>query len=408
MAGDIASLVTGVGGAVGALFGAEGNAAQAADFTGAANLATQNAQLAAASTRIQETQTVRAVNQSLGTTQADVAGAGFTMSGSALDLMKSSAQQGSLAASLVNIQGAMNENSYAAQAGAYTGEATAAKEANKAGTVNAIASLGGALIGNAGQLASAGKTVAQGVDYVSGLFSGSSALTDSQITANALGNVGYVDEFASATDASLSEGAALYDTSIGVDTSQVALGTAGTDVTAGISDAIASGLGAAGDVVASIGSGIAEAAAAAASTAAEIGSAVVEAGSAALDVLSTVGEVLSFALCVICTAFYRRGMVDRKTWAGAQRFGYSLDPYTFAGYVRWASPIADRIKKSQRFANWMAPIFIPPVEEMAIIMGYREKSKRTIYGVISHRVLLGLSWSIGQMIKRRRYVEARA
>src|ERR1700679_700573 len=100
-------IVTALGGAVGSLFTSEGNTAEANSYTSAGELEEQNAQLTAASTRIQETQMARQVSQSLGTTQADVAGAGFTESGSALDILKSSAQQGALAKSLINIQGAV-------------------------------------------------------------------------------------------------------------------------------------------------------------------------------------------------------------------------------------------------------------------------------------------------------------
>lgn len=219
---DLGSDITDLGGAIGSLFTSQGNAAQAKDFQGASTLATQNAQLAAASTRIQATQTARSVAQSLGTTNADVAGAGFTTSGSALDILKSSASQGALAKSLVNIQGAINENSYAAQAGAYSGEATAAKEASTAGTIGAIGAIGGALVSGTNQLASAGKTVVDGYDYVTGLFSGDASAT---ITADGIG--------ASATDAAITSGA----TDLTLDTSGIALGTTTEAAEAGVADA---------------------------------------------------------------------------------------------------------------------------------------------------------------------------
>jgi hypothetical protein len=163
---DIGTLVLDIGGAVGSLFAAQGNAAEATSYTSAAQLDEQNAQLSAASTRIQETQTARAVTQSLGTTQADVAGAGFTESGSALDVLKSSAQQGALATSLVNIQGAINENAYAAEAGANLAKAKAANEAQTAGTISAIASIGGALLSSGSSLAKTASNVVSGGKYV--------------------------------------------------------------------------------------------------------------------------------------------------------------------------------------------------------------------------------------------------
>lgn len=406
---DLSDIVTSLGGAVGDLFTSKGNAAQAADYQGAASLATQNAQLAAASTKIQETQTARTVTQSLGTTQADIAGAGFTMSGSALDIMRASAQQGSLAKSLVNIQGAINENSYAAQAGAYSGEAKAAKEASDAAKVNAIASVGGALIGGAGQLASAGSTIAKGYNYVTSLFSGGGAAGVAQSTApdvlpSLVGQSLAPDVLpslaASATDSSISAGASLASTDIGIDTSGIALGTSADAVTTGIGDAIASGFG---DIAATVGGFVTDAAA----TAAAVGADVVAGVSAAGEALSAIGDAIAVALCVICTAFYKRGMVERSVWLGAQRYGQALDPMTFAGYHYWAMPIANKITKDEWFAKLMAPIFIPPVNEMAIIMG-RKDIKRTIYGFVSHKILFGLSWTIGRVMKGKKYVTARA
>lgn len=269
MAG-IGDIVTGIGGAVGSLFTSEGNAAEAASYTGAAQLETQNAQLTAASTRIQETQTARAVTQSLGTTQADVAGAGFTESGSALDLLRMSAQQGSLAASLVNIQGAINENAYAAEAGADLAKAKAANEANTASTIQSIASLGGALVNNAGDLASKGKTVVNGVQSI---FSSSSTAADSEI--DAAYDAGYDPagfgaeaDLGSFTDQAITEGGStvLDDSAPGI------LGASTDTVISGIGDFLS---GAAVD----IGAGIADAASAAAAVAAGVGDAVASAAS---------------------------------------------------------------------------------------------------------------------------------
>lgn len=295
MAGDLGTLVSGIGGAVSSLFTSEGNAAQAKDFQGAATLAEQNAQLAAASTRIQEQQTSRSVAQSLGTTEADVAGAGFTTSGSALDILKSSAQQGALAKSLVNIQGAINENSYAAQAGAYSGEASAAKEASTAGTIGAIASIGGALISGAGTLASAGGTVAKGYDYVTSLFSGG-ATTETAAPIQGLGEITATDlPVLSATDSSIAAGATIDTSGIALGTTEAAaeegVATAGTDIGA----TLASSVGAdAADAVATD-----VAAAAAEDTAAAVGedvAASAAADAAGTDILATIGDAAVAAL----------------------------------------------------------------------------------------------------------------
>ena len=149
MAG-LGDIITQVGGAVGDLFGSQGASAEAKSYTGAAQLAEQNSQLTQASTRIQNLQLARQISMTEGTQTAEVAGAGFTESGSALDLMKASQSQGALATALNNIQGSITENSYAAQAGAYQAEAKSAGENAQANTVGAITSLGGAIL-NGGQ-----------------------------------------------------------------------------------------------------------------------------------------------------------------------------------------------------------------------------------------------------------------
>ena len=425
--GDI---VNGFGTAVNDLFQASGNAAQANDFQSAATLATQNAQLTAASTRVQETQTARQVTQTLGTQTADVAGAGFTESGSALDLLASSASQGALAKSLTNIQGAITENSYAAQAGAYSGESAAAKEASTGSTVGAIAALGGAVINGTGQLVSAGKTVVQGYNYLFGSSDSTAGvgagLTDaSQFTSGPadLTNVASQAQFLqpgivsdtgllSSTDTSIAHGSdlsgAFASTDVGIDTSGLSIGTGLDAADAGISDAVSS-IG--GDLIPGVGWIDAAAAIPGVNNIPVVGDVTSFVSQASNDIVSgaadfvnsaiSAGEdVLSdvtFGLSVICTAFYKREMVSRNVWLGAQRFGQQLNPETFAGYVFWASPIAKRITKHSWFARLMAPVFIPPVNEMAYLMG-QNNVRRTLYGFASHRVLLALSWVIGRML----------
>ena len=403
--GDIESL----GNAASALFSSQGNAAEANSYTSAGQLEEQNAQLTAASTRIQETQTARGVAQSLGTTQADVAAAGFTNSGSALDVLRSSAQQGSLQKSLINIQGAINENSYASQAGADFAKAKAANEANTAGTVSAIASIGGALISGGTKLAQAGTTVSKGVDYVSGLFGSEEASIGAVDPAEETGDL-YLDSLAnesigSATDASIGAGAdigsALETTDIGLDTSGVALGTTEDAVTSGITDALS------GSIVGDVGEGIADAAASAASGAAELGASIAEGASEAFDAASAIGDALAVAVSVICTALYYRKLISVSVWGNAQRYGWAMDRDTFRGYLLWATPIATCINRSERFAHFVAPIFIPSIEEMGVAMG-RANAKRTTYGFVSHRILFALSWSLGRILKGSSYVKARA
>lgn len=127
-----ASTFSGIGGAVDSLFGAIGDQAAASGFKRAAAyqdkaalFAEQEAALSARSTFIQQTQLDRQIYKTLGGQIADIAGAGFTDSGSALYLMRDSAQQAALSKQLLQTQGQITESGYHAAASGYRAEADA-------------------------------------------------------------------------------------------------------------------------------------------------------------------------------------------------------------------------------------------------------------------------------------------
>jgi hypothetical protein len=68
----------------------------------------------------------------IGGQRADVAGAGFAESGSALDLLRSSAQQGALNRAVLGQQGLIQEAGYKEQAQSYTNMSEAATIAGNA------------------------------------------------------------------------------------------------------------------------------------------------------------------------------------------------------------------------------------------------------------------------------------
>jgi hypothetical protein len=130
----------------------KGDELEQQNYTEAAAFAEQNEQFTAMSTGIKEAQQNREITQSIGKTQAEVAGAGFAQSGSALDILRSSAQQGSIAKAVTSEQGQITEAGYAEQAQSYTNMAAAAGDAAKAeniartgdfiaGGINAVAAL---------------------------------------------------------------------------------------------------------------------------------------------------------------------------------------------------------------------------------------------------------------------------
>lgn len=108
---------------------AEGFKVEGQNYDLAASLAHENAQFTEQSTAVKEMQEQRQIYLGLGTTKADVAGAGFTMSGSALDILRSGAQQGALTKQVIGQQGLITEAGFNEQADSYTALANYARSA---------------------------------------------------------------------------------------------------------------------------------------------------------------------------------------------------------------------------------------------------------------------------------------
>ena len=160
-----AGTFTGIGAGVSDIFAGLGDEAKAQyditegqEYGLAAKLALQNEQITKSSTAITEAQQQREINLSMGKTTAEVAGGGFSLSGSALDILRSSASQGAVAKAVTAQQGAITEAGYAEQAQSYelmqqaanaaaSAEKTAATGSFIAGGIDIIGSIGAALIG---------------------------------------------------------------------------------------------------------------------------------------------------------------------------------------------------------------------------------------------------------------------
>jgi hypothetical protein len=140
-----AGLFDNLGGAVSDLFGGLGDLAEASAYGKASQLAGENAQIAAASGRIQQVQAQRQIYQSIGGTRADVAGAGLAMSGSALDIIRSSQQQGALTRALIANQTSINVHGYEEEAASYQAMSSAAKMAGAGGFLGSLLKVGAAV-----------------------------------------------------------------------------------------------------------------------------------------------------------------------------------------------------------------------------------------------------------------------
>jgi hypothetical protein len=127
-----------IGGAVSDLFAAKGDKAEATNYTAAAALADKNAQYTELSTGIKNMQADRQIYQTIGQQQADVAGAGFSGGGSSGDLLRSSAEQGSLTHATLSEQGLIQEQGYQEQAASYRTMASSANNASTGSTIGGI------------------------------------------------------------------------------------------------------------------------------------------------------------------------------------------------------------------------------------------------------------------------------
>lgn len=149
------STFTDLGGAASDIFAgfgdqakAQGDFAEATNYTDAAALAAQNEKFTETSTAIKEAQQTRESTQMIGGQEADVAGAGFAESGSSLDLLRDSAAQGARTHAVVGQQGLITEAGEQEQETSYTNMANAATQAgNAANQAATFADIAGAIKG---------------------------------------------------------------------------------------------------------------------------------------------------------------------------------------------------------------------------------------------------------------------
>ena len=180
------STFSNLGGAATDLFAAQGDKSKAQyDFAEgksyglASDLATQNEKFTETSTAIKEAQQQREMMSTLGGQQADVAGAGFAASGSALDLLRDSASQGALTHAVLGQQGLITEAGYNEQAASYkimqgaandagNAENNAANNAEITGSLKAIAGVASLFTG-VGEVAAVGSAAASAVGDAAGI-----------------------------------------------------------------------------------------------------------------------------------------------------------------------------------------------------------------------------------------------
>lgn len=77
---------------------------------------------------------------------------------------------------------------------------------------------------------------------------------------------------------------------------------------------------------------------------------------------------------VICTHFYKKGMIDKETWRADLEYTFKhLSSTTVRGYHYWAVPYVSLMRKHAFFEKVMYPIAKHRADELAYQVGMREK-----------------------------------
>lgn len=134
-----------IGSAASSIFSGVGQLQSSKGYKQAAAYAGDNAEIAQQAANIQSLMATRQVYKTIGGQQADIAGAGLANSGSATDLLRSSAQQGSLTKQLVSAQGAINVLGYQAEQASYESMAASAKTSGIGGLLGGAVKIGAAV-----------------------------------------------------------------------------------------------------------------------------------------------------------------------------------------------------------------------------------------------------------------------
>jgi hypothetical protein len=146
--GAASDLFSGFIGGMSADIKAKGDIAEAQSYEMAAQLALLNKQYTVTETAVKEAQNEREVYQTISQQEAGVAGGGLAESGSALDLLRSSASQGALSHAIIGQQGLITEAGYQEQHDSYINMANALREAaSEEESLGGLSEIGGIITG---------------------------------------------------------------------------------------------------------------------------------------------------------------------------------------------------------------------------------------------------------------------
>lgn len=100
---------------------------------------------------------------------------------------------------------------------------------------------------------------------------------------------------------------------------------------------------------------------------------------------------------VICTHFYRKGMMSREVWRADMEYTFNyLSPATVRGYQYWAIPYVKLMRVSPLAEKIMYPLMMARAEELAYKMGVLEKSNW--FGKLVRLVFEPICFTIGLFV----------
>ena len=157
-------LFSGFGAYISSGLKSEGFAAEAANYGMASKLAGENATYAGEAGLAKEVQEKRKQELGIGREVTNIAGNGFTLSGSSLDILRNAHEQAGLETALTQQQTSMNVTGYQEQSAAYkvmqNYALDASKTENTLGTLGLIGGIVGAVTEVGGALMSGGASLA--------------------------------------------------------------------------------------------------------------------------------------------------------------------------------------------------------------------------------------------------------
>lgn len=127
---------------IGSIISGVGDLFASSSYGKAASLYGNDIEFAKESTALKQVAANRQIFQTMGATRAEVGGSGLKAAGSALDILRSSAQQASQFKGQIAVQGAIDENHFAAEQASAEGMQTVTEFSGAAAIAGGLTNMG--------------------------------------------------------------------------------------------------------------------------------------------------------------------------------------------------------------------------------------------------------------------------